>query len=325
MIERKLILDENAKVELKLHSLINPNKLRNKSELDELRKQLANATIHDLKAFKKVKLQFFLKARCCTSSTDKKPVPSSLALGKNTIDAVMTKLAANTNYTPTKTEDSLFIRSYQLVAVKNLKLKVEEVTSDAKARAAAVPFPARRVDAVFSDHSFISDEILGRNAFQSFGGLSYFNGTTWDSEDSIRHLKAKRDSLLSIIASRLGVFKTHSLKDKSTLCNHYALVAFKDNVNAMVEVLALFDMIPSYLNGIPYSQSLLKPQVTRQYADALDAVINSKSGVMIAFHGDSGSFVDVIRAEGDVTFEAACTKLESKSMDLSSTSNIRRY
>jgi len=157
-----------------------------------------------------------------------------VALGKKTIDAVMTKLAANTNYTPTNAEDSLLIRSYQLVAVTNLKLKVEEVTSDAEAPAAAVPFPVGRVDAVFSDHSFISDEKLRRNAFQSLGGLSSFNGITWDSEDSIRHLKAKRDSLVSIIASRLGVFKTHRLKDESTLCNHYALVVFEDNHLRMI-------------------------------------------------------------------------------------------
>ena len=69
----------------------------------------------------------------------------------------------------------------------------------------------------------------------------------------------------------------------------------------------------------------MKPHVSRKYIDALDTAIKAKSGVMIAFHQNSGTFVDVIRAEGDVTLEAARAKLEAKSKDSSSTSNIRRF
>ena len=46
---------------------------------------------------------------------------------------------------------------------------------------------------------------------------------------------------------------------------------------------------------------------------------------MIVFHQNSGTFVDVIRTEGDVTLEAARAKLEAKSKDSSSTSNIRQF
>ena len=61
---------------------------------------------------------------------------------------------------------------------------------------------------------------------------------------SISHsLDTSKTVLLSAI---LDPPATHRLKDESTLCNHYALVAFEDNANTMVEVLALLDMIPSY-------------------------------------------------------------------------------
>ena len=69
----------------------------------------------------------------------------------------------------------------------------------------------------------------------------------------------------------------------------------------------------------------MKPHVSRKYVDVLDTAIKAKSGVMIALHQNSGTFVEVIRAKGDVTLEAVRAKLEAKSKDSSSTSNIRRF
>ena len=95
-------------------------------------------------------------------------------------------------------------------------------------------------------------EITARDAFQNLGGLSQYNGLTWDDEDSIRRLRERRDYVGSLLESRLGVFRAHRLKGETTLCNHWAIVAFKDNVKAMIEVFVLFDMIPSNLNRITH-------------------------------------------------------------------------
>ena len=60
---------------------------------------------------------------------------------------------------------------------------------------------------------------------------------------------------------------------------------------------------------------------------ALNIATKDKISVMIAFHANSSSFVDVVRAEGSATLdlEAARAKLEAKFKDSSSTSNIRRF
>ena len=106
MIDRKLILDNNLKVELVLHKMFSPNNPPMESDLDIVHVQLTNVTADYLKKLSKSQLTPFLKSRVYTS-TKNKLIPSSLKVGKKNFSEALKKLEENAQYIPTKAEDSL--------------------------------------------------------------------------------------------------------------------------------------------------------------------------------------------------------------------------
>ena len=158
MIDRKLILDDNAKVELVLHKMLSPNDAPAESDRDVVRVQLTDVTANHLKKLSKSQLTPFLKSRIYTSTKDKL-IPSSLKVGKNNFSEALKKLEENAQYIPTKAEDSLLFRAFQIRTATDLTLKVE-ASPKSETTAVSVPHLLGRVDVHFNNHSFIDNKEL---------------------------------------------------------------------------------------------------------------------------------------------------------------------